>query len=195
MAFTENGYKGGDNETLLQKFFGKTLTLLGSIFEKSGYAQTGWEDESGNIYELNETYDANAPVVLKPVWQIIIPDTVPSPEAPNEWYEPSAPNHGHKNIHVSIDKSQTVDSKVKLSKSLEESIRFSLGKTRDLSIQRIEFNGNLLETSVYSIDCHGENTVISLDFSFFEKIEPGVHTLTVHLENDIAVTISFEIVE
>lgn len=66
------GENGSGTNTSASKTYGTDLTLLGAIFSRIGYTQTGWSTSDGGAkaYELSDTYSANAPVTLYPFWSI-----------------------------------------------------------------------------------------------------------------------------
>lgn len=66
------GANGSGTNTTATKTHGTNLTLLGAILSRTGYTQTGWATTDGGakVYNLGDTYTANASVTLYPYWTI-----------------------------------------------------------------------------------------------------------------------------
>ena len=66
------GANGTGTNTSATKTYGQALTLLGAIFTRDGYTQTGWSTSDGGLkaYDLNGSYTNNAAVTLYPYWTI-----------------------------------------------------------------------------------------------------------------------------
>lgn len=64
------GTNGTGTNTSATKTYGQALTLKGAIFTRTGYTQTGWSTTDGGakVYNLSDTYTANAAVTLYPYW-------------------------------------------------------------------------------------------------------------------------------
>ena len=67
----DKGANGTGTNTTDTKTYGVALTLLGAIFTRAGYTQTGWSTTDGGAkaYNLSASYTANAAVTLYPFWE------------------------------------------------------------------------------------------------------------------------------
>lgn len=59
------------------KFDGVDYILSEDTFTRDGFVQIGWQDEQGNVYDLGETYTADAGATMSPVWEEKITVEVP----------------------------------------------------------------------------------------------------------------------
>ena len=66
------GANGSGTPKKCTKTHGVAVTLLGAIFTRDGYTQTGWATSDGGAkaYDLGASYTANASVTLYPFWTL-----------------------------------------------------------------------------------------------------------------------------
>ena len=66
------GANGSGTPKKCTKTHGVAVTLLGAIFTRDGYTQTGWatSDDGAKAYDLGASYTANASVTLYPFWTV-----------------------------------------------------------------------------------------------------------------------------
>lgn len=72
------GANGTGTNTTATKTYGVSLTLLGAIFTREGYTQTGWStiDGGAKVYDLNGTYTTNSAITLYPYWTADAPSVI-----------------------------------------------------------------------------------------------------------------------
>lgn len=71
ISYNKGEYGSGNNATAT-KTYNEDLTLLGAIFYRTGYTQTGWSTSDGGAkaYDLSSTYTENSAKTLYPFWTI-----------------------------------------------------------------------------------------------------------------------------
>lgn len=66
------GNLGNGSVAIQTKTYNEDLTLLGAIYTRDGYLQSGWSKIDGGIkdYNLKEIYHENSEITLYPVWSV-----------------------------------------------------------------------------------------------------------------------------